>query len=283
ELGLHISVDYAVVPDKEISESVNSGAVQIVGGSVTAFADMWATQSGKYKKNIKALAGLSAFPYIMTTSNPNVKSLKDFTKEDRIAISEKERSLASQILLMAEEKVFGTGPDHKINDKLKDRLVSMTPDDGMRMLVAQKNGITAHFVAPPRAYHELTRKNIHSVFNSETLLGPNATSEMVFTSVNFYQNNPKIIKAFKLALSDAIAFIQHENMSAISIYRKLAVDAMPVDLLQRVLSDPKIKYTTEMNNVMRMIEFRYKVGLIKDKPKNAKEVFFEEAAVKNPS
>ena len=282
-LGVNLTVDYAVVPDKEINESINSGAVQILSSSVTAFADAWSSHTGFYKKNIKALSGLSSFPYILTTNKPNVKSLADFTNEDRIAINEKDRSLPAQILLMAEAQYFGSSADRKINDKLKNLLVTMTPYDGMRMLVAKKNGITAHFISPPSSYHELAQKNIHAVLNSENILGPMATTEIIYTSTRFYKNNPKIIKAFTLALSDAIAFIKHENMSAISIYRKLAVDAMPVDLLQQVLSDPKIQFTTEMNNVMKMIEFRYKVGLIKDKPKKAKEIFFEDAAIKNPS
>ena len=282
-LGINLSVDYALVPDKEIPESISSGAVQIIGSSVTAFADIWSAHNGFYKKNYKAISGLSSFPYILTSNNPNVKSLADFKEGDRIAISEKDRSLPAQILMMAQEQIFATDTDRKINDKLKDRLVSMTPYDGMRMLIARKNGITAHFVSPPSSYHELAQKNIHSVFSSETILGASSTSELVYCSTSFYTSNPKIIKAFNLALSDAIAFIKHENLSAISIYRKLAVDAMPVDLLQQVLNDPKIQFTTELKNVMKMIEFRYKVGLIKDKPKKAKEVFFENEAIKNPS
>ena len=54
-------------------------------------------------------------PLYLNTINPNVKTIKDFTEKDRIALPAVRVSMQAVILQMAAEKVFGEGQEHKLD------------------------------------------------------------------------------------------------------------------------------------------------------------------------
>ena len=93
-------------------------------------------------------------PLYLNTSDPNVKSIKDFTSKDKIGLPAVKVSIQAVTLQMAAEQIFGPGQEHKL-DAL---IVSMSHPAAMAALAS--GAITAHFGAPPFQYQELNRPGI---------------------------------------------------------------------------------------------------------------------------
>jgi NitT/TauT family transport system substrate-binding protein len=80
-----------------------------------------------------------------------VKTLKDFTDKDRIALPAVRVSMQAVILQMAAEKEFGAGQQHKLDPWT----VSLSHPDGLAQMMSGKSEITAHFTSAPFMYQEL--------------------------------------------------------------------------------------------------------------------------------
>src|SRR4029078_8243365 len=130
---------------------------------------LWAKTSGNL--DVKAVSAINSMPLYLTTRNPDVKTLKDFTAKDKIALPAAKVSIQAVTLQMAAEKAFGEGQQYKL-DSLT---VSMAHPDALPALVSGKSEVTAHLGSPPFQYQELERPGMHKVFSSYDVLGGPAT------------------------------------------------------------------------------------------------------------
>ena len=90
----------------------------------------------------------------LNTTRPDVKTIRDFTDQDRIALPAVKVSIQAVTLQMAAEQAFGDGKHNKL-----DRLtVSMSHPDGTAAMLSGRSEITAHFSAPPFQYQQLEDK-----------------------------------------------------------------------------------------------------------------------------
>jgi NitT/TauT family transport system substrate-binding protein len=77
---------------------------------------------------------------------------------------------------------------------------------------------------------------------------------------------------------EANAFIKREPKAVAQIYLKLTNDKKnSADYLVAMITDPDIDYTTTSANLMKHVEFMYKVGRIKHMPGSWQDMFFAEA------
>jgi NitT/TauT family transport system substrate-binding protein len=211
-------------------------------------------------------------PLFLVTRNPNVKTLKDFTDKDKIALPAVKVSIQAVTLQMAAEKAFGEGQQNKL-DHLT---VSMAHPDAETALLSGQSEVTAHLGSPPFQYQEL-EKGMHKVFSSYDVLGGPATFNVVWTTKKFHDENPKLYGAFMAALDEATAAINRDKRAAAEAYLRISKDKDSLDDIVKMLNDPAIVYTTTPNNVMKYVNFMYKVGSIKVKPDSWKEMFFPNA------
>ena len=58
---------------------------------------------------------MNSMPLYLNTNNPNVKSIKDFTSKDKIALPAVKVSIQAVTLQMAAEKEFGEGNQNKLD------------------------------------------------------------------------------------------------------------------------------------------------------------------------
>lgn len=103
----------------------------------------------------------------LTTRNPNVKSLRDFTDKDRIAVPSVKVSVQAVTPQMAAEKEFGPGN----YSKLDSLTVSLGAPEAQAALLSGKSEITAHLSSPPFQYQQLKHPGIHKVLDSYDVLG----------------------------------------------------------------------------------------------------------------
>jgi NitT/TauT family transport system substrate-binding protein len=270
--GIDVKVDWSKFASGAVmNDALLSGNLQFASGGVAPFTTLWAKTRSNL--DVKAVAAINSMPLYLVTNNPKVKTLKDFTDKDKIALPAVKVSIQAVTLQMAAEKAFGAGQEHKL-DHLT---VSMSHPDGETALLSGKSEITAHLSSPPFQYQELEHKGMHRVLNSYDVLGGPATFNVVWTTAKFHDENPKVYAAFVAALDEATAQINGNKRAAAVTYLRISKDKDSLDDILKMLNDPEIKYTTTPNNVMKYVDFMHKIGSIKVKPDSWKDMFFPNA------
>src|SRR5881296_1273970 len=82
-----IKVNYKVLDGGNvINDAMLSGTLDIASIGVPGFLTLWAKAKDNPALEIRGLSGMSSSSMYLMTRNPNVKSLKDFSDKDRIAV-----------------------------------------------------------------------------------------------------------------------------------------------------------------------------------------------------
>jgi NitT/TauT family transport system substrate-binding protein len=270
--GIDVKVNWSKFASGAVmNDALLSGNLQFASGGVGPFTTLWAKTRGNLA--VKATSAINSMPLFLVTDNPKVKTVKDFTDKDKIALPAVKVSIQAVTLQMAAEKAFGPGQQNKL-DHLT---VSMSHPDAEAALLSGGSEITAHLGSPPFQYQELEHKGLHKVFSSYDVLGGPATFNVVWTTTKFHDENPKVYAAFMAALDEATAMINNDKRAAAQTYLRVSKDKDSLDDILKMLNDPEIKYTTTPHNVMKYVDFMYKIGSIKVKPDSWKEMFFGSA------
>jgi len=67
-----------------ISDALLSGNVDVIGVGLPSFLTLWDKTRGNM--NVRGIVAMNRQPAFLNTRNPNIKSLRDFTDKDRIAL-----------------------------------------------------------------------------------------------------------------------------------------------------------------------------------------------------
>ena len=96
------------------NEALLSGSIQIASGGVPPFAVFWARTRGT-NNEVKAITAKNCAPIMLLTRDPRIKSIRDFTEQDKIAMPTKVSGQAI-ILQMATQKEYGKGNEFKFDN-----------------------------------------------------------------------------------------------------------------------------------------------------------------------
>jgi len=267
--GVDVKVGWAKFAGGNVmNDALLSNSLQFASGGVGPLVTLWARTKGNL--DVKAVSAINSMPLYVNTRNPNVKTIKDFTERDRIALPAVKVSIQAVTLQMAAEKAFGEGQ----HGKLDALTVSLSHPDAQIALLSGASEINAHFSSPPFQYQQLEKPGIHTVLSSYDVLGGPATFNVVWTTSKFRSENPKLYDAFVKALDEATAIINRDKKAAAEAYLRISKDKDTVADILAMLNDPAIVYTTTPQNVMKYVDFMAKIGSIKVKPDSWKDLFF---------
>jgi NitT/TauT family transport system substrate-binding protein len=115
------------------------------------------------------------------------------------------------------------------------------------------------------------------VLSSYDVLGGPAIFTLAWSTSQFRQENPKIYDAFVGAFEEAIAVINKDKRSAAETYLRVSKDKAAIESILKMLNDPNIEFSTTPKNMMKQVDFLYRIGSIKVKPGSWKEMFFPNA------
>jgi NitT/TauT family transport system substrate-binding protein len=254
-----------------LNDGLLSGSIHFVNVASPSLATLWDKTFGT-PQEVRAICTVQSMPYVLTTRNPAVKTIADFTSADRIAVPTVKISGQAMALQMAAAKLWG----FEKYDKLDEFTVSMGHPDAMQAMLSGQN-VNSHFAVAPFNYYELKVPSVHTVLNSYATDGKHTNGIQVTTKV-FHDANPKICAAVRAAHEEANVFIKKERKAASEIYLKLTNDKKnSADDLVKMISDPDIDYTTAPANLMKHVTFMHKVGRMKHLPTSWKDMFFVEA------
>jgi len=252
-----------------INDAMLSGALDIASIGVAGFLTLWAKARDNPAIEIRGLSGMSSSSLYLMTRNPDVKSLKDFTDKDRIAVPGIKTSLPAVILHMAVAKEFGDANYAKLDPIT----VGLPHPDALTVLLSGKGEINSNMASPPFSYIEDSTPGLHRVFNSVDVLG-NITLDMTYTTRRFFEANPKLCAAFVAAMNEANVLIAKEPKKAAAIYLAVSKQKGSAEEILKILGDPNSTFSTVPNGTMKYAEFMSRVGTIKAKPASWKDLFF---------
>jgi NitT/TauT family transport system substrate-binding protein len=262
-------VSYRVIDGGNvINDAMLSGALDIASIGVPGFLTLWDKARAIAGREVIGLGGVGGGSVWLMTRNPAVKTLADFTEQDRIAVPGIKTSFVAVVLQMAAAQAFGP-QDYARLDHLT---VGMPHPDALAALVSGKTEITAHFCSPPFSYIEYDTPGIHRVINSADVLGA-LTIIMAYTTRRFAEANPRLMRALVAALDEAGKFIAADKAEAARLYIELATTKTGIDQMMRMLDDPDTHYRVAPEGVMKYADFMHRVGTLKTRPSDWKELF----------
>ncbi|MDR2392789.1 MAG: ABC transporter substrate-binding protein [Treponema sp.] len=248
------------------NDALLSGNVDLISGGVAPALILW----DKTKGAAKLLAALDRSPLILNSTNPEVKSIRDFSEKDKIAVPSVKVSIQALTLQIAAAKAFG----QEQYDRIDPWTVALPHPDALVALTSGKSEITAHFTNEPFASIEQQDPRVHQVFRSYDVLGGPHTANLVTTSERFYNNNPRLVSVIIKSLNEADAWINANKHEAALLYLSVTNSKEPVELIEKILNNPDITYTTKPLNINYYSDFLYSVGTISSKPEKQEDLFF---------
>src|SRR3954466_7020172 len=254
----------SVINDGLLSGNVHFGAV-----GAPSLATLWSRT--KSNVGVKGVAAMTSYPLYFVTRNPDLKSLKDLSSKDKIAVPSVKISTQAIMLQMAAADLFGQ-PNYQKFDELT---VSLSHPDAMIALMNNTSGVNAHFATSPFYEQEMKLSGARVLTTSYDILGGRASALVVVTTSKFHDANPKIYKAFLAAEKEAIDTINKDKRKAAQDYLSIAKDTKnSVDDIFAVINDKDYAFTLSPEKVFKTAVFMGKVGTIKDPPAKWQDLFF---------
>jgi NitT/TauT family transport system substrate-binding protein len=255
------------------NDALLSGSIDIAAAGVGPLLTLWDRTHGK--QNVKGVASLGNFPYYLVSTNPNVKTIADFTDKDRIALPAVTVSVQARILQMAAAKQWGDKEFARL-----DKLTQALPHpDAAAALIAGKTEINAHFGNPPFQDQELAQNpNAHIVLNSYDVLGGPGSATVLYATEKFRNENPKTYSAFVAALTEAAQFITSNPEAAVDAYLRVNKTNTDRKLLLSIITNPQVQFKVAPQNTFTFAQFLHRIGAIKNQPKSWRDYFFDDPA-----
>lgn len=271
--GLDVQVERASISGSTgMNEALLAGAVDVVSAGVPPLLTLWDRTRGK--QNVKAVAALGSLPNYLLSNSPTVKTIRDLSDKDRIAVPAAGVGFQSRTLQIETARVFGKD-DYKRFDNIS---VSLPHPEATAALIGGASEINAHFSSAPFYYQALTgNKNVHKLISSYDILGGPATFNVLYTTQKFHDENPKTYKAFYAALVEAAQLIKTDKPKAADIFIRVQKTRLASELVRKIVEDPENDFTVSPYRTFVSAEELQKLGVIKNKAASWKDYFFEEA------
>lgn len=253
-----------------MNDALLSGNLDFASGGVGPLLIIWDRTRGNL--DVKGVAALNAMPLYLNTRNPKVKTIADFTDQDKIAMPAAKVSIQARTLQMAAAQKWGI----ENYDRLDRLTVSMKHPDGVAAMLSGGSEITTHLTSPPYQQQELQDKNIRRILSSYEVLGGKSTFNNIWTTTRFREENPKTYQAFLGALAEAMDLINADKDGAADVFIRQTSSKLDRDFVARIIKDPENEFTMTPQNTMKYAEFMNQVGALKKKASSWKDYYFPE-------
>ena len=270
KLGLDLSTEWVrFTGGPPMNEALISGNLDFASGGVSPLVTIWARTKDNLK--VKGICAINSMPLYLNSIDPNVKTIKDFTDKDRIALPAVRVSMQAVILQMAAEKVFGKGQEHKLDAWT----VSLSHPDGLAQMMSGKSEITAHFTSAPFMYTELADKRVHRVLNSYDVFGGSHTFNVVWATSKLYEGEPKIVQAFLSALRIAMKEINEDPAGSAALWVKADKSKLTPAEAEKIIRDKENTWTLTPQQTMVVADYMGRVKMIPAVPASWKDMFID--------
>ena len=270
--GIEVKTNWQKVAGPSvINDGLLSGTVHFGAVGAPSLITLWSKTKGN--AGIKGIAAMTSYPLYFVTRNPDLKSLKDLSQKDKVAVPSVKISTQAIMLQMAAADLFGQ-PNYQ---KFDEFTVSLAHPDAMIALMNNTGGVNAHFATSPFYEAEMKIPGARVLTTSYEILGGRASALVIITTTKFHNDNPKLYKAFLDAEREAIDTINKDKRKAAQDYLDIANDRKStLDEIFNVINDKDYAYTLSPEKVFKTAVFMAKVGSVKEAPKDLWDMFFDD-------
>lgn len=251
------------------NDALLSGSLHMAAGGTGPAFILWDRTRGNV--DVRGIAALSSMPNLLVTRDPRIKTIKDFSEKDRIAMAGAGSSVQTIYLQMAVAKEFGQENFKKLNPLM----VNLPHPEGLRAMLSGSQEIQSQFTSPP-FQNQALEQGARVVLNSYDIMGGPNTFLMVWTTSKFRSENPKAYKALVDALREATEAINANKRRAAELYVAEGGGKENVDKILALMNDPQVRYTLAPERVLPYALFMNQIGTLKNKPTSWKDLFFPE-------
>ncbi|CAN7196532.1 ABC transporter substrate-binding protein [Trinickia sp. LjRoot230] len=264
-----VSVSWVLLDGgNSVNDAMMAGTLDFAGTGAPGFIELWARARGIPNVEVIGISGLSRAPLWLNTNKASIRSIRDFSATDRIAVPGIRTSLSAVVLQMSVAKLLGA----RAFARLDAMTVNLPHPQAMEALIHRSQGVTAHFTSPPFCYLELRAPDIRRVLSARDVLGP-LTLDVVFAPKKLIDAEPALAATFLDALDEANRFIAADLRAAAAIYVAASSVKVSVEDVVRMLADPDTDFSVQPNQLMDYVDFLFMAGTIKAKPRRWQEMF----------
>ena len=252
-------------------DAIISGNLHFSAQGVPSLALMWDRTKGSV--GVKAISAVTNTDIYLNTRNPNIKSIRDFTDKDRIAVPSVKVSTQALFLQIAAEKEWGPGQ----HGKLDHLTVGLAHPDAIIAVLNPVGEITAHFATSP--FHEAEMKaGLKTVTSGYQIMGGEVSNLVFVTTEKFRAANPNVYAAVVAAMDEAIAWTNADKRRAARLYMEMTKEKkLTEDDVTAIISAPGFDFTKVPKKTYTFAEFLHRIGTLKSKPESWKDLYFAEA------
>jgi NitT/TauT family transport system substrate-binding protein len=260
-----------------MNDALLSGSIDIASGGMPGLLTIWAKTKGTAQE-VRGVSAMSQQPLQLNSRNPAVRTIRDFTDKDRIAMPAVKVSAQAVLLEMAAAREWGDAE----YDRLDKLTFSLSPPDATAGLLAGGGDFNAAFTVPPFQAMQLRNPAIHMVLSSDEIIGP-SSGGTAWTTKRFHDANPKLYQAVLDAMQEASEFIAGHPKETVAYYAADTKTKIDTELMEGLLADPHFKYQLTPVATMRWADFMHQVGRIKVAPATWRDLFWPEIYDRNGS
>jgi NitT/TauT family transport system substrate-binding protein len=250
------------------NDALLSGSLHFAAGGTGPAIILWDRTRGNI--GVHGVAALSSMPNLLVTRDARIKTIRDFTDKDRIAMAGAGSSVQTTYLQMAVAKEFGIENFKKLNPLM----VNLPHPEGLRTMLSGSGEIQSTFTSPPFQNQALENPGVRVVLNSYDVMGGPNTFLMVWATKKFRDENPKTFRAVMAALKEATESINADKRRAAETYVKEGGGKDSVDKILKIMSDPQVHYKLAPDRILPYAQFMHQVGTLKNRPESWKDLFF---------
>lgn len=250
-----------------MNEALLSGSLDIASGGIPPLLTIWSRTENNLK--VKGIASISAHPQFLLSTNPNVKSVKDFSAADKIALPAVKVSNQAVMLQMLAAKEMGDDKATAI-DAIT---VSMGHPDALAAMLAG-NDINGHFSQSPFQDMALKDKRVHVVANSWDIVGGPYPVAITWAADRFVTDDPNLLPAFVAALKEAQEKIKADPDYAADVWIAMDVKNFSHEDALAIIKNPDMIWDAAPQNTLTFLQHMNKVGLVKRTTDDWKDVYF---------
>jgi NitT/TauT family transport system substrate-binding protein len=253
-----------------IVDSFLAGALHFSGQGIPSTIILW----DRTRTNIgaKAVSALVASNIWLMTRKPELKSLRDLTDKDRIALPSVKTSSQALFLWSAAGKTFGADQWSKL-DHLT---VSMAHPDAMASVLNPTSEITVHAATSP--YADLERKaGLHAIADLYTVHGGPVSGLNFVSTEQFRSANPVTFGAVVAAFDEAMAWVNADKPRAARFYLDESKEKMSIEDITEILQAPDYIFDQTPRGIEEAMRTMHQAGILKTKPGSWKDMYFPES------
>lgn len=255
-----------------VIDALLSGAADYGTVALPGLLTLWEKTRGT-PNEVKAVGTMSNGAMTLYTINPNVKTLADFTPTDRIAVPTVRLSFNAMMLQMASEQLW--------NDphRLDNLTVSLGHPDAVSAMSGGfgKATVTAHIAVQPFTDRGLKLPGAHVVTDSPKVFGGQLSQITLLASKPTRDKNPALFKAVGVALERAIEVANADKRAAAMLFKESQKVPESIEEMKAQLDDPGFEFTSQPKRIAHFVAFLNRIGTMKTKVGDWKELFWETA------